>query len=94
MFKSIVARFLGMSGAVLAFFTPVLRKLAISGLESLLGVAQFIVSDLEDRDDLTGAQKRDRAVAMLTEEAQHQGIAASSALINFAVEAALQRLRS
>lgn len=48
---------------------------------------------LYERQDLTGAEKRDQVVAGLTAELQTLGLAVAGSLINLAVEAAVQYLR-
>lgn len=91
--KTLFARILGISSRILNFFIPILKKIVADGLEDLLPIALAIVADLARRDTLSGKEKFEEAVQKLSSHAQEYGLQASASIINFAVEAAVQKLK-
>jgi hypothetical protein len=51
-------------------------------------------ADLYETRELTGAEKRHRVAVMVRDEATTIGLSVADSLINFAVEAAVQMIRS
>lgn len=90
--KTLFAKILGIAGSVFDFFIPILRKVTADGLAELLPLALEIVTALASQK-ISGEKKFDTAVKRLTARAQQLGIEASASIINFAVEAAVQKLK-
>lgn len=90
--KTLFAKILGIAQSVFEFFIPVLRRLTAEGLAELLPLALEIVTALASQK-ISGEKKFDTAVKRLTTRAQQLGIEASASIINFAVEAAVQKLK-
>lgn len=90
--KTIFAKMLGIASAVFEFFIPILKKITSDGLSQLLPLALEIVTALASQK-ISGEKKFDTAVKRLTTRAQALGIEASASIINFAVEAAVQKLK-
>lgn len=91
--KSLLARLLGLTQAVVAFYTPVLKQLVATGLASLLPVALDIVRGLADAK-IPNDQKFSLALNRLKETAELNGIAATESLLRYTVESAVQRLKA
>jgi hypothetical protein len=90
--KTLLAKFLGLTQSVLAFYTPLLRQLVVSGTSALLPLALEIVRSLAETDK-SGTQKRSEAIKSLRRAAKVQGITATESLIRFTIESAVQRLK-
>ena len=91
--KNILARLLGISTALLTWFLPLFRAAVASALEKLLPIALDIVTQLAT-GQLSGQDKQKAAVASLEKAAIDAGITASTSLLNFAVESAVQQLKA
>ena len=91
--KTLLAKLLGISTALLNFFLPIFRQVLSTALEQLLPVALDIVTQLAT-GQLSGKDKQAAAVALLEQAAIKQGITASTSLLNFAVESAVQKLKA
>ena len=89
----LLAKLLGLTNAVLAFYLPVLKAIAASGMAALLPVALDIVRSLASAD-ITSGEKRDLALNRLREAAINQGIEASESLLRYTVESAVQKLKA
>ncbi|MFZ1325937.1 MAG: hypothetical protein WAT67_07935 [Candidatus Contendobacter sp.] len=71
-------------------------RLLDSALALLLGAAWRIVKSavaVQERQDLTGAQKRARAVEVIATELRMTGRALADSLVNLGIEAAVQIIR-
>lgn len=90
--KNLFAKLLGITSKILNFFLPILKKIVAEGLEDLLPIALEIVADLAKQEG-SGKDKFDVAVRRLTSHAQEYGLQASASVINFAIEAAVQKLK-
>jgi hypothetical protein len=90
--KTLLAKFLGITQSVWAFYGPLLRQLVISGTSALLPLALDIVRSLAQTDK-SGTQKRAEAIEALRETALARGISATESLIRFTVESAVQRIK-
>ena len=91
--KTLLAKLLGLTQAVLAFYLPVLKAIVASGMAALLPVALDIVRSLASAD-ITSGEKRDLALNRLREAAINQGIEASESLLRYTVESAVQKLKA
>jgi len=92
--KTLLLKLLGISQPLLDFFMPLLTRQIGDSLSRLLPIALEIVAELATKKNLTNAEKRAAAVNRLTSEIKVEGIAATNSLINFAIEAAVQKLKS
>lgn len=90
--KTLFAKIVGISTALLNFYLPILKQLFASGMAVLLPIALEIVRSLADTDK-TGAQKREAAVRKLTTAASELGIAATESLVRLTIESAVQKLK-
>jgi hypothetical protein len=75
--KGFFAMLMGLPGAVLRFYLPVLRALVASGLVRLLPVALDIVRELAVQN-IPGSQKKALAVARLRDVAEDWGVDATT----------------
>ena len=91
--KTLLAKLLGISTALLNFFLPIFKAAVAGSLERLLPLALDIVSQLAT-GDLSGADKRNAALALLEKAAISQGIQASASILNLAVESAVANLKA
>ena len=91
--KTLLVKLLGITSALWNFFAPVLRKIVADGASELLPLALDIVKSLAGAK-ISGPEKFNLAVGRLKEAAYVEGIEASTSLIRFAVEAAVQRLNA
>ena len=78
---------------LLAFYLPILKQLAASGMAALLPVALEIVRSLVDAK-IPSNEKFNLAVNRLKESAIQNGIEASESLIRYTVESAVQKLKA
>ncbi len=62
-------------------------------LKDLLELADPIVADLNNQD-MTGVQKRDQAIQLITGKASQAGLEIGMSLINLAIEMAVQRAKN
>lgn len=62
-------------------------------LKDLLELAEPVVSDLNDQS-LTGAQKRDQAITLITGKASQAGLEIGTSLLNLAIEMAVQKVQN
>jgi len=92
--KTLLLKLLGISRPLLDFFLPLLTRQIGDSLSRLLPIALEIVTELATRVNMTSAEKRGAAVHWLTSELKAEGIAAKNSLINFAIEAAVQKMKS
>jgi len=92
--KNLLAKILGISSAVLNFLLPILKSAIAGSLERLLPLALQIVTELAVNNQLGNAEKRGVAVSRLADAAKAEGITASVSLVNFAIEAAVQKLKA
>lgn len=90
--KNLIAKLLGITQSVWAFYGPLLRSFVATGASALLPIALEIVRSLAQTDK-SGAQKRSEAIEALRSSALAQGISATESLIRFTVESAVQRMR-
>ena len=90
--KTLISKLLGISSAILSFYGPLLRSLAVTGAGALLPLALDIVKSLADSSK-TNSKKREEAVSLLTKEASKRGIEAAESLIRFTIESAVQRIK-
>jgi hypothetical protein len=90
--KNLLAKLLGITQSVWAFYAPLLRRLVVSGTSALLPLALDIVRSLAQTDK-SGTQKRAEAIEALREAAMVQGITVTESLIRFTIESAVQRIR-
>lgn len=90
--KNLLAKLLGLTSSVLAFYLPVLKAILASGMAALLPIALDIVRQLATAQ-ITSGEKRDLAINRLKEAALKQGIEASESLIRYTVESAVQKLK-
>lgn len=89
----LLAKLLGLTQSVLAFYLPVLKAIAASGMAALLPVALDIVRSLA-KADISGNEKFSLATNRLREAAVAQGIEASESIIRYTVESAVQKLKA
>jgi len=92
--KTLLLKLLGISRPLLDFFMPLLTRQIGASLSRLLPIALEIVTELATRVNMTNAERRGAAVHWLTSEIKVEGIAATNSLINFAIEAAVQKMKS
>lgn len=90
--KNIIAKLLGITQSVWAFYAPLLRQLVVSGTSALLPLALDIVRSLAQTDK-SGTQKRAEAIEALRETALAKGIKATESVIRFTIESAVQRIK-
>ncbi|MFZ4775139.1 MAG: phage holin, LLH family [Terrimicrobiaceae bacterium] len=90
--KTLLAKLLGISSAILNFYGPLLRQLMASGLSALLPVAVDIVRSLAT-NGTTGAEKREAAVRQLQQVAIEQGLNAAESALRFTVESAYSKFK-
>jgi len=90
--KTLLARLLGITQSLLAFYLPILRELLASGMSSLLPVALEIVVSLANKN-MSGAEKREAALEKLRSAALREGIAATESLLRLTVESAVTKLK-
>ena len=90
--KTFFAKLLGIGAAVWSFYGPLLRNLFVDGTSVLIPLALDVVRSLVPLE-ISGAAKREAAVAQLTAEAKRQGINAAESLIRFTIESAVQRVK-
>jgi hypothetical protein len=91
--KTLLAKLLGVSSAVLNFFLPIFKQVVATGVANLLPVALEIVTQLA-QGELSSEDKKRVAVDMLQKAAIKEGITASASLINWTVESAVQQLKA
>ena len=91
--KSLLAKLLGISTAVLNFFLPILKEVFAGSLERLLPIALEIVTQLAT-GELSGPDKKNAAVSLLEKAAIKEGINASASVLNLTVEAAVANLKA
>lgn len=89
-----LAKALGISREVLAFFLPIFVSVISGCLRDLLPQALQIVTRLAENRELGNAEKRGAAVAELADFAKREGISCGVSVLNFAVEAAVAKLKS
>lgn len=88
----LLAKLLGLTQSVLAFYLPILKTVIASGMAALLPVALDIVRSLADAK-ISNEEKCDLAVNRLREAAMRQGIEAGESIIRYTVESAVQKLK-
>ena len=91
--KSLLAKLLGITTALLNFYLPDFKELLASGVSALLPVALDIVRSLASAD-VTSTEKRNMAINRLKEAAVQKGIEASESLIRYTVESAVSKLKA
>lgn len=91
--KTLLAKLLGISTALLNFFLPIFKAAIAGSLERLLPVALEIVTELAT-SNMTSGDKKYIAVDRLKKEAIREGITVSSSILNLAVEAAVANLKA
>jgi hypothetical protein len=91
--KTLLAKLLGITTGILAFFLPVLRELLATGIATLLPLALDIVRDLNTQN-IPSSAKRAEAIKLLTAAAIRHGLVASESLIRLALETAVTRLKA
>jgi hypothetical protein len=91
--KTILAKLLGISTALLAFFLPIFKAAIAGSLERLLPMALEVVTALA-AGDLSSSAKRKDAFKQLEKAALKEGINASASVINLAIEAAVANLKA
>ena len=89
-----LAQALGISKSVLTFFLPIFASAVSTSLEKLLPLALQIVTQLALNNQLGNAEKRASALSQLTTAASQEGIVCGVSVLNLAVEAAVQQLKS
>ena len=90
--KSLFAKLIGVSSAVLNFYLPILRRLLASGMASLLPLALDIVRELST-SSISGNEKFSLAVGRLRDVAVARGIDAGESLIRYTIESAVQKMK-
>lgn len=90
--KTLIAKLLGVSTAILNFYGPLLRQIFASGMAALLPVAVEIVRSLAT-NGTTGTEKREAAVRQLRQVAIDQGVNAAESAIRFTVESAYSKFK-
>jgi len=91
--KTILAKLLGVASSVWNFYAPILKQIFSSGVEALLPIALEIVTALASQK-ISGEKKFDIAVKKLSDAAVKSGIDASTSIIRFTVESAVQKLKA
>lgn len=91
--KTILAKLLGISTALLNFFLPIFKAAIAGSLERLLPIALEIVTELAT-GSLPSSDKKFVAVERLKQAAIREGITASASILNLAVEAAVSNLKA
>lgn len=90
--SAIIAKLVGISMALWAFYIPLLREIFVTGASVLLPLAVDVVRSL-NKTDLPSGSKRDRALEALRTAAQNQGLNATESLLRWTVESAVQRVK-
>lgn len=93
MMKNMLAKMLGVTSSVLAFYLPVLKAILASGMAALLPLALDIVRQLAAAQ-ISSGEKRDLAINRLKEAALNQGVEASESLLRYTIESAVQKLKA
>jgi hypothetical protein len=91
--KTLLAKLLGLTRAILDFYAPILRELLASGMAALLPIALEIVVSLANKN-MSGAEKREAALEKLRSAALREGIAATESLLRLTVESAVTKLKT
>lgn len=91
--KNIIARLIGIGTTLWEFVRPLVFGATAQALEEVLPHAEDVVESLAD-SQISGEEKRSQAVASLRAILVSAGIAASTAILNLAVEMAVAKLKS
>ena len=93
-FKVLLTKLAGFSKTVMDFLLPVLTSEIQKSLARVLPQALNVVKDLAQNNELTGAEKRQRAVDTLTQYIKLEGQTVSTSVLNLAIELAVVRIKN